>query len=190
MTGLEVLERVVRVQVDTPGETPAQRRVAFERLTQGRLDRAYRLAAALLGDPDEAQDAVHDAAEQAWNDFGSLRDLARFDAWFDATVVHRCRDRLRRRRVRPLLLVDPPDRPGPDLLVGSVERDALARVLAQLDIDHRIAVILRFGADLTVAEIAVRTGEREGTVKSRLHYALRRLRAAYDAAERLPGGVR
>ena len=51
-------------------------------------------------------------------------------------------------------------------------------------------MILRFGADLTVAEIAQRTGEREGTVKSRLHYALRQLRGAYDAAARLQGGVR
>ncbi len=184
------LEGVGDVQVKKLGEALAERRGAFERLTQGRLDRAYRLAAALLGDADEAQDAVHDAAEQAWDDFLRLRDQARFDAWFDAIVVHRCRDRLRRRRVRPLVPIDPRDRPGGDPSAEFVERDALAGALARLDADHRIVVVLRFGADLTVAEIAQRTGEREGTVKSRLHYALRQLHAAYDAAERLPGGVR
>ena len=180
------LEGVGDVQAGKLGETPVERRAAFERLTQGRLDRAYRLAAALLGDPDEAQDAVHDAAEQAWDGFLRLRDPARFDAWFDAIVVHRCRDRLRRRRITPLLLADPPDRSGPDAAAGLAEREALARALSRLDLNHRIVVILRFGADLTVAEIAERTGEREGTVKSRLHYALRHLRAAYDAAERSP----
>ncbi len=170
--------------------THAARRSSFERLIQGRLDRTYRLAAALLDDADEAQDAVQDAAEQAWRDWGRLRDEGRFDAWFDAIVVHRCRDRLRRRRIRPVTLADPPDRPGPDPFAGSAERDALARVLAELSVDHRVAVAMRFGADLTVAEIAARTGEREGTIKSRLHYALERLRAAYDAADRLPGGTR
>jgi DNA-directed RNA polymerase specialized sigma24 family protein len=54
----------------------------------------------------------------------------------------------------------------------------------------RIAVVLRYFDGLTPAEIADRTGEREGTIKSRLHYALRQLRAAIDAAERTPGGAR
>jgi RNA polymerase sigma-70 factor (ECF subfamily) len=187
---MTMLEGVGDVQAGKLGKALAGRRSAFERLTQARLDRAYQIAAALLGDPDEAQDAVQDAAEQSWDDFSRLRDEARFDAWFDAIVVHRCRDRLRRRRIRPLLLVDPPDRAGPDMAARSVERDALRRALAKLDVDHRTVVILRFGPDLTLAEIAERTGEREGTVKSRLHYALRQLRAAYDAAARLPGGVR
>ena len=56
--------------------------------------------------------------------------------------------------------------------------------------DHRIAVVLRYVEDLTPAEIATRTGWREGTVKSRLHYALREMRAVLDAAERSSEGVR
>ena len=43
---------------------------------------------------------------------------------------------------------------------------------------------MRFYLDLSVDEIASRIDVRSGTVKSRLHYALRRLRAAYDAASR------
>ena len=194
MLGVGWLEGPIGVEAGTSEsrvvETVAQRRLAFERLTKGRLDRAYRLAAMVLDDAEEAQDAVHDAAEQAWRDWPKLRDPSRFDAWFDAIVVHRCRDRLRRSRIRPLLVTDPPDLPGADPFIGSAERDALARAIETLDADHRIVVRLRFGADLTLAEIAARTGEREGTVKSRLHYALRRLRAAYEAAERLDGGSR
>jgi len=48
-------------------------------------------------------------------------------------------------------------------------------------------VVLRYYGDLSLEEIADRTGERLGTVKSRLHYGLDALRAAYDAAARLPG---
>ena len=74
--------------------------------------------------------------------------------------------------------------------VDSAERVAMGQALATLDADHRIVVVLRFVEDLQVGEIAARTGQREGTVKSRLHYALRQLRAAYDAAGRPAGGSR
>ena len=53
----------------------------FRGLVTSRLDAAYRLAAAVLGDPVEAEDATHDAVVRAWSSFGSLRDPASFDAW-------------------------------------------------------------------------------------------------------------
>ena len=59
--------------------------------------------------------------------------------------------------------------------------------LAQLPADQRLAVALRYFGDRSLEEIAELTGERLGTVKSRLHYGLLALRAAYDAAGRLPG---
>jgi RNA polymerase sigma-70 factor (ECF subfamily) len=64
------------------------------------------------------------------------------------------------------------------------EREALAGALTALSPDHRLVIVLRFYADLSLEQIAERTGERLGTVKSRLHYALEALRAAYDAASR------
>ena len=67
------------------------------------------------------------------------------------------------------------------------ERDALRGALAGLSPDHRLIVVLRYYGDMSLEEIADRTGERLGTVKSRLHYGLSALRAAYDAASRLPG---
>ena len=70
-----------------------ERSLAFERLTAGRLERAYRLASAVLEDDAEAQDAVHDAGLRAWARWSELRDPARFDAWFDRIVVNACRDR-------------------------------------------------------------------------------------------------
>ena len=51
-------------------------------------------------------------------------------------------------------------------------------------------MVLRHVSGLSPAEIATRTGVPEGTVKSRLHYALRELRAALEAGDRLPGGAR
>jgi RNA polymerase sigma-70 factor (ECF subfamily) len=67
---------------------------------------------------------------------------------------------------------------------GIAEREALAGALAELSPDHRLVIVLRFYADLSLEQISARTGERLGTVKSRLHYALEALRAAYDAGSR------
>ncbi len=169
-----------------------ERALAFERLTAGRLERAYRLASAVLEDDAEAQDAVHDAGLRAWARWSELRDPARFDAWFDRIVVNACRDRIRRRQLRAVTIGGLADGPAPDALAASPERDALRRALAALTPEHRLVVLLHHVEDVSIDEIAARVGVRRGTVKSRLHYALRELRAAYEADERRPlaGGQR
>jgi len=190
MISIDRLEGMIHVAARTSEGSEAERRAAFEQFTQSRLERAYRLAGLVLRDQSEAEDAVHDAAVQAWLHWKELRDQESMDAWFDRILVNGCRARMRRRSIHPLPLSDPPEAPGHDTFAGVHERDVLHRALATLDADHRIAVVLRYIADLTPAEIAARTGEREGTVKSRLHYALRQLHAALEAAERTPGGLR
>jgi RNA polymerase sigma-70 factor (ECF subfamily) len=159
----------------------------FDELVDARLDACYRLAAVLLGDRLEAEDATHDAMLRAQRLWGSVRDPGAAAAWLDRIVVNECRDRLRRRRVaravaarRPAFL-EPVVQEEP----GAQERAALADALAGLSHDHRIVVVLRYLLDLPVDEIALRTGAAAGTVKSRLHHALRQLRAAYEAAARL-----
>ena len=162
-------------------------RLAFDRLTQARLDRAYRLAVALLRDQGEAEDAVQDAALQAWAGWKRLRDESRFDAWFDRILVNRCRDQMRR-HVQAYVAVGPLTAGERDPASDSAERMAIGQ--STLSADHQIVVTLRFMEDLSINEIATRTGQREGTVKSRLHYALRQLRAAYEAASRSAGDTR
>src|ERR1035437_7142225 len=71
------------------------------------LDRAYRDATPILGDPADAEEATHDAALRAWHRFGELRDPTRFDAWFGRILVNACRDRQRGRRHETLSLDDP-----------------------------------------------------------------------------------
>lgn len=187
MVVIERLEGLINVGPVVSGGTEAERRVAFERFSQDRLERAYRLASVILRDGADAEDAVHDAAVQAWLHWADLRHQERVDAWFDRIVVNECRARLRRRTVR-LLPMDAADPPGPDPFGGMLDEDVLNRALATLDPDHRIAVVLRYVADLTPAAIATRTNTREGTVKSRLHYALRRMRAVLEDAERVSAG--
>ncbi len=164
-------------------EKVPDRATAFERLSAGQLSASYRLAAVLLRDRIEAEDAVQDALLRAWRGWPRLRDPNRFEAWFQRILVNGCHDRLRQRkhwaRVAQL-----PERSGPDEQGRSDERAALHQALDALTVDQRVTVVLRYFGDLTIEQIAERTDSRVGTVKSRLHHALRALRAAYEALGR------
>ena len=150
---------------------------AFAALTRRHVDRAYRLAWAILGDDSDADDATQDAFAIAWQKRAGLRDPGRFDAWFGRILVNVCRERLRKRarsRVRPL-------ENGPEPAIGdgtgaAATQDAVRGALRRLDADHQVVVVLRYWADLTIDEIAERVDVPPGTVKSRLHYALRSMR--------------
>lgn len=150
-------------------------------LVTARVADAYRLARAILLDDAEAEDAVQEASLAAWRRRDSLRDPARFEPWFDRILVNQCRDQLRRRKrsvpvEAPRIGFEPA---GPRPQTGT-DGD-LDRALDALDADHRIVVLLRFWQDRTVDDIADRVGIPAGTVKSRLHHALRSMRASLEA---------
>lgn len=146
------------------------------------LDRAYRLAGLFLGNAHEAEDAVQDALVIAWQSFDRLRDSDRFAAWFDRILVNGCRDRLRRRGTVRFIAIDPSiDPAASDPFRGLIERDALLNGLDRLSPDERIVIVLRFWADLPLEDIADRLGWPLGSVKSRLHRALGRMRAGLAA---------
>ena len=152
-------------------------------LVLARIGDAYRLARAILLDDGEAEDAVQEASLAAWRRQGSLRDPARFDVWFDRILVNQCRDQLRRRK-RSVQLAPPPV--GFEAVAEPLETgtDAeLDQALAALDADHRVVVVMRYWQDRTVEDIADRLGIPPGTVKSRLHNALKRLRSNLEARD-------
>ncbi len=160
--------------------------LTFSRLIDAHLTGAYRLATVLLGNGPDAEDAIQEAATVAWRSFGTLRDVDRFNAWFDRILVNHCRDRLRRGgRIRFIQIAHAPEPTEVDRSGHLAERDALASALEKLPAAQRVAVVLRYLDDMSIEEIAALTGERAGTIKSRLHYGLAALRAAYEAAGRI-----
>lgn len=162
----------------------AARADAFRALADRHLDSSYGLAHAILGHHADAEDATHDAFVTAWRNWGSLRDPTLFEHWFDRILVNTCRNRLRqisRWRSRELA-AEHPSSAGNEY--GPInERDLLWPAVQQLPPDQRVVLALRFYRDLSIDQIAARLGIRPGTVKSRLHRALRRLRVALDHAD-------
>jgi RNA polymerase sigma-70 factor (ECF subfamily) len=159
------------------GGTPETQAAAFLRLAEHQLDPSYRLARAILHDSSEAEDATHDALVQAWRKWSTLRDPSLFEHWFTRILINTCRNRLRHasaHRSAPLSeLLSMPRREDP--FATADDRDALGQALRQLSPDHRVVVALRFFRDLSTDEIARLLGVRAGTVRSRLHYALKQL---------------
>ena len=156
--------------------------IAFEQLMSEQLDASFRLAVAILGDQDEARDATQEAFIAAWRQLPRLRDPAKATSWLHRVTINasisRLRKRARDRAASETLSRETPNRMPDDEAV--VRRESLRAALWQLKPEHRAVLFLRYYEDLTVDQIARRIGVREGTVKSRLHYGLERLRLAYD----------
>jgi len=135
---------------------------------------AHALATQILGNPDDAADAVHDAWTTALGKPGAYdRDKGPIKPWFLRVVRNRCLDLLRRRRPgdnRVEELVDGGDTPE-QALQNAQRDDELHRALASITGDQRQIVVLRDYLDLPYAEIANVLGIAPGTVMSRLHRA-------------------
>ena len=155
--------------------------LAFAAMAERELAGAYRTALLVLGDAAEAEDAVQETLFRAWQRWDQLRDETRAGAWFGRILLNACRDRLRspRREVHWI-----GDQRAADTPFAFAERDALGAAMRTMDMDQRIVLVLRYYLDLSVEEIAARTGAPEATVRSRLRLALSAARAAYEAQDR------
>ena len=155
---------------------------AFEQLALEIERSLYRHAARMLGH-DDAEDAVQDALLSAWKSLGSFEGTS-FRAWVFRIVTNRALDKLRSRRRRPELPLDPPSEdddalgwaepaaPGPELADLAADREALRVVedaLATLPAEQRAVLLLRDVEGFAYEEIATITSTEIGTVKSRIH---------------------
>ncbi len=157
---------------------------AFESLVERHGPEMYRLAAAIVG-PDDARDVAQEAFVAAWRDLPNLREVDRFEVWLRRIVINRSRNALRSRGRRPTqrlegMTVAETASPHPDFRDAVHARDALDAAFAGLSADHRSAVILHYGAELSIRETADAMGVAVGTAKSRLNAALGRLKAAME----------
>jgi RNA polymerase sigma factor (sigma-70 family) len=155
---------------------------AFRQLVEPHLATALRATTVLIGSEADAADAVQDALLAAWQTLHRLKDSGAFAAWFRQIVVRGAIRRARTRRTVVELDLTQPSIAG--LLDRSVERADLARAFAALSLQDRSVLTLRYLWDVSTAEAAEILEIPEGTMKSRTHAAMQRLRAAFEAEER------
>ncbi len=140
----------------------------------------HRYVARLVRDPGEAQDVVQEALLRLWRHPEVLeRPTESVRAWLFTVSRNLVVDQMRSaRRAHERTTDRVPETPGPDATQAVLDAWLVADALVELSPEHRAVVVGAYFRGRTVAELADEQGVPAGTVKSRMHYALRALRLA------------
>lgn len=168
--------------------TQEEKFFALYRPEQGKL---YRTAWAIMGNEADAADALQDATIRAYRAFDQLKGgAAAFPFWMRRILINTCTQILRKRS--KVIPVERPEDMGPEQTVADVELpfdgDVWDAVRA-LDERYRSVVVLRFLDDMQLDDIAKALDIPLGTVKSRLHAAMKQLRHTLVLLESRRGAV-
>ena len=159
---------------------------AFAALAVRIADRMYAIAHHILRDTTRAEDAAQQALIDIWRHLPELQDPDHFQAWTYRIVVRAAYAEAKHQRSWTLKAgaVSLDRATSPDHAGSIADRDQLARGFDRLPLDHRAVVVLKHYAGLANDEIAAVLDIPEGTVRSRLHYSIRTMRAALEADAR------
>jgi RNA polymerase sigma-70 factor, ECF subfamily len=167
---------------------------AFEQLVRVHGNRMLAVARRILGDDEDARDAVQSAFLSAFRAIGSFQGEARVSTWLHRIVVNKALMKLRMRRRRPEASIeeflprflDDGHHADPDWSWSSSAADLMTQedrlrqqetcsrvraAIARLPESHRTVLMLRDIEDLSTAEVAKALGTTENAVKLRLHRA-------------------
>jgi RNA polymerase sigma-70 factor (ECF subfamily) len=161
----------------------------WETIVQAHQAAVFRLAYLLLGDPAEAEDTAQETFVRAYHALGRFDTERPLRPWLLHIAANLARNR--RRAVGRYLAalqrawVAEPERGRPpqvEQLAGqAAEAQALWQAVQRLARADQEVIYLRFFLELPEAEMAAALGVAAGTVKSRLHRALKRLRVVIEA---------
>jgi len=147
---------------------------------------AYGLAYRILGEPEAAEDVVHDGFISAWRGAGSYRsERGNVRGWLLSIVHHRAVDVLRRKTTfRPAPLEVAEQRPADDdtaeEATKNVEHASVRAALEALPVAQRRTIELAYFGGYTHVELAQLMGVPLGTVKGRMRIGLQKLRRALE----------
>jgi RNA polymerase sigma-70 factor (ECF subfamily) len=163
---------------------------AFAELMRRNTNATRKLAASVLRDVNEAEDAMQDAWSKAWQHVAQFQGESKFSTWFTRIVLNQCLMRLRSRRRRPAVsLEDPPvegarprseapdDRQGPeDLFARNEIRELVRKEVALMPPLLRDTLVLREFDQISIEAVADRLKVSIPAAKSRLLRARNELR--------------
>lgn len=149
----------------------------------------FGISQSILNCYDDAADATQRTFIDALAKIDRYQPGTNFKAWLSRIAVNKCRGMLRKRMVRQKLFnalsfiySRSSDLPSAlDTVEKNETNNRLWLSVIKLSPKHRLVVVLRYFHNLSISEIAEIARVPEGTVHSRLHYALRNLRRDLEA---------
>ncbi len=173
---LEMVSTVIRAsEADLISAAVRGDDAAFDALVGPLIEPGYKLAAVMLRDPAEAQDAVQEACFIAWRKLVQVRTEGGLRPWFLAIVANQCRTRRRMRWWSVITL--PSIREEPHMSDSDLDSDLdLDREVRKLSATERAALLLFFYMDLPLVEVARVLKVSPHAAKSRVHRAVVKLR--------------
>lgn len=161
---------------------------AFDELYQRYSSRMLRYFYRMLWqDEEKAQDYLQDLFLKVVEKASDFDPQRRFGTWVYTLAANMCKNAYRSQEVRNIMVRAEPGMEGPAIAPdeGGVDRElfqsGLSQEIAQLSVSHREVLVLRFQEELPIKEISEVMGCSEGTVKSRLFYALKKLNGRLKA---------
>ena len=153
---------------------------SFAVLVSRYRDRYGRFAVHMLGNREDAEEALQDTFVRAYRSLATCDDPARFGSWLFRILVNRCRTAGGRRQRRDRTFV----RDETALMAAATDHEAdrsawreeIDRALAQLDVDQREAFLMRHVEGLSYEEMSAATGAGVSALKMRVSRACDRLR--------------
>jgi RNA polymerase sigma-70 factor, ECF subfamily len=162
----------------------------FGLLYERHLPALYRYLSGRVGTREEAEDLASDVFQLAWRNRGTYRGHGTVRAWLFAIARRRLADHYRRAEIT--LALEPRHQDVRDqevspeeALIDDEHTQRLRQLLERLTAEKQEILRLRFGAELTYAEIAVVIGKREDAVKKMAYRALEHLRGSMADASNI-----
>jgi RNA polymerase sigma factor (sigma-70 family) len=163
---------------------------AFCELARASSSRLYALASLILGDSEQARDALQDGLLLAWRGITALREPDAWEAWSNRLTVRACYKLAQRERrrawIQPLTGNDDTSL-AVEYRPAILDRDQIERGFRTLAPDQRAVMVLHFYLGLPMPEVAEVLGIPTGTAKSRLHRGLVAMRAQLDPPDAAVG---
>jgi RNA polymerase sigma-70 factor (ECF subfamily) len=131
-------------------------------------------ASRYLEQETEALDVVQETWISVIKRLNKLQNPSLFVSWLFRVLTNKCIDRIRKKQIEERLMKNA----NPKLEISTIsnENKKLEQAIEKLSDEHKTLIVMRFGQELQVGQIAAILNIAEGTVKSRLHRALARLR--------------
>jgi RNA polymerase sigma-70 factor (ECF subfamily) len=168
------MQRVADVKPSEAAQAIGER--TFADLLSPLIEPGFRLALAMLHDPQAAEDAVQEASFTAWRKLGRIKDKGRIRPWFLGVVANQCRN-ARRSKWRAGVSLGLPEHlsvvsPEERSLRGADLRHAVGR----LRHEDRLVVVLYFYLDMPLEDVAAVVGRSVGATRARLYRSVKKLR--------------